>query len=384
MDTLNERIEYIDILRVVSMLSVVFLHTAAGSLRGMIGSPVWHFSNILTSIMSTSVPIFFMISGAVLMSSKKTLSLNITYKKRIPKILVPFIIWSIVAVAYYAAMNILSSGSIDWNMVTTKLRNLPAQPTTIHLWFMYALIPLYVLSPILKKLVDSLTNTLMLYMLAIWLVFSSVLPTLVQFLPVKYQSLLILNSSYNLNFMNGYLGYFLIGYYLMNYRKRISKKLLAGIIAADTAVIALGSWWKSIEAGSYSEFFKSYSKLFMLVLSIAIFLLVKELMADHRLRGLVSKGVQVLSPLSFGVYLVHNLIVDYTSRKIILSPAASVPMLLLSYFIILSFSLICIFILSSFKLTCFAFTGLPYKNACEACNIKYFWGRSSKLVPGKQ
>ena len=46
--TKKERIEYIDVLRVISMLSVVFMHTAAGSLRGNIGSLTWHVSNVLT------------------------------------------------------------------------------------------------------------------------------------------------------------------------------------------------------------------------------------------------------------------------------------------------------------------------------------------------
>ncbi len=377
----SSRIEYIDVLRVISMLSVVFLHTAAGSLRGNIGSPVWHFSNIFTSIMSTSVPIFFMISGAVLLSSNKTLSVQLTYKKRIPKILLPFLVWSIIAVIYYVATNFMASGSIDWKMIITKFRNLPAQPTTIHLWFMYALIPLYMLSPILKKLTDSLTGTLMLYLIALWLLFSSVLPTLVQFIPARYQSLFTLNASYNLNFMNGYLGYFLIGYFLMIYNKNISKRLLVGIIIADTAVITIGTWVKTIESGAYSELYKSYSRLFTLVLSIAVFLLAKELLTGHILPRLLSKLIQLLSSLSFGIYLVHNLVVDFAYRRLFFSPSPSIHMLILAYLTIGALSLIIIFILSSCKLTCFAFTGLSYKSACETANLKCLLGKLPHYIP---
>lgn len=376
------RVEYIDVLRVLSMLSVVFLHTAAGSLRGNIGSAVWHISNVLTSIMSISVPVFFMISGAMLMSSKKTLSIEFTYKKRISKMFIPFLVWSIAAIAYYQAPNLLHTGTIDWRAVAKKLVIMPSQAAAVHLWFMYALIPLYILSPILKKLVDTMTEDLVKYMLIIWLAFSSFLPTVASLAPVKFQPLLVLDPNYNLNIMNGYLGYFLIGYYLLNYGERISKKLLIGIIAVDTAVISLGSWWKTIETGSYSEIFKVYSRLFILILSIAVFLLAKELMAERRLPRTVSGILQVLSNTSFGVYLLHNLVVDFvSSHEVNLWPAGSIHTLFLSYFVILLISLACIIMLASCKLTCYAFTGMTYENACKTCNIQYFLNRLRRTVP---
>jgi surface polysaccharide O-acyltransferase-like enzyme len=165
------RIQYIDILRVLSMLSVVFLHTAAGSLRGNISSLTWHTANTLTSLMGISVPVFFMISGALLLSSEKTLSLEFTFKKRLPKVILPLITWSVTAVFYYALLNYIIHGSINWGMVTDKFQNITGRPVTVHLWFMYALIPLYLLSPVLKKLMDSMTGNLITFMLIIWVVF---------------------------------------------------------------------------------------------------------------------------------------------------------------------------------------------------------------------
>lgn len=372
----RSRIAYIDILRVLSALSVVFLHTAAGSLRENMGSTVWHVSNTLTGIMSISVPLFFMISGAMTMSSKKTLSIEYTYKKRVSKMLVPFLAWSLVAVVYFQALNLLFAGSIDWREAAKKLAYMPSQPTTVHLWFMYALIPLYLLSPILKKLVDAMTESLVKYIFVIWVVFSSVLPTAASFLPAKYQPMLRLNPEFNLNFMSGYLGYFLIGYYLFIYSRPVSKKLLVGIIAIDAAVISAGTWWKTTETGSYSEMFKSYSGLFVLILSIAVFLLAKEVMAEHQLPAPASWILQVLSLTSFGVYLVHNLGVHFVSAYIVnLWPASSISVLLLWYLAIVLASLACIILLASCRLTCFIFTGMPYKDACETCNIQYFLSR---------
>ncbi len=111
--TQSERVEYLDILRALSMLSVVFLHTVAGNLRANYGSAVWHLSNVLSSLVDTAVPLFFMISGALLLGSAKTLSLDYTLKKRVPRVLVPFVVWSLVYVAYYLAVSWKVNGAPD-------------------------------------------------------------------------------------------------------------------------------------------------------------------------------------------------------------------------------------------------------------------------------
>ncbi|MCX7924086.1 MAG: acyltransferase [Clostridia bacterium] len=381
----DEQIEYIDVLRIFSMLSVVFLHTAAGSLRGSIGSAVWHLSNISTAVMGTSVPVFFMISGALVLHSPKTLSIEYTWKKRLVKMFVPFVIWSLAAIVYFEVVRIGTADSIQWEAVIKKLKNAPSQATTIHLWFMYALIPLYILSPLLKKMLDALTSNLVKYLLLLWLVFSSIIPTLVSLMPIRFQPLLKLNPAYNLNFMSGYLGYFIAGYFLMAYGTRLSKKLLVGIITADTLIISMGTWIKTSQTGRYSELFKVYSHVFTLVLSISLFLLARELFRDRRLSNKVSGIVKFLSQISFGVYLLHNLVVDFVSRKVMEWPANSVGTLFVAYFIILFITIAFVILLASFKPTCFIFTGVSYTSACKTCNIQYFFRKIfSELSMKKQ
>lgn len=199
-------------------------HNAIQKQKNDKNSPTWHVSNILTAIMGTSVPLFFMISGALLLDSKKTLSIGLTLKNRLYKFFIPFLVWSMIAILYFEGVQFATTGDINTHLILTKLRNIPSQPTTVHLWFMYALIPLYILSPLLKRLVNTITKELAIYLLSLWVVFSSILPTIVMLAPQKFQSLFILNPAYNLNFMNGYLGYFIAGYYVFIYEKRVSKK----------------------------------------------------------------------------------------------------------------------------------------------------------------
>ncbi|MHB8061044.1 MAG: acyltransferase [Ruminiclostridium sp.] len=367
----NTYIQYIDVLRVLSMLSVVFLHTAAGSLRVNLGSHLWHFSNVFTAIMSTSVPIFFMLSGAMLLSNSKTASIAYTYKKRLPKALVPFIIWSLVAVAYYGIIGINSDGNISDAL--HRLKNIVNTPTTVHLWFMYALIPLYLLSPILKKLVDCMSMKLVKYCLFLWFTFSSLLPTLSSLVPSTIRPFFVINKEYSMNFLNGYIGYFLLGYYLLNYKNKMSIKMLSCIVVFDTAIISVGSWYKTMATGEYSEIFKVYSRAFVLILSISIFLLVKELLSKYPLKQLPINIVKFLSSLSFGVYLMHNLLIDALARVTTLIPVYSISRFLLSYAIVLIISFVCMVVVTSIKPTCYAFTGLTYKSACKSCNIQYIF-----------
>lgn len=67
MSALSRRRWDYDLLRVASMVGVVYLHTAAGALR-QLGTPLWHFSNLLSSLATAAVPLFFMLSGALLLS----------------------------------------------------------------------------------------------------------------------------------------------------------------------------------------------------------------------------------------------------------------------------------------------------------------------------
>lgn len=376
----NRRIEYIDVLRVLSMLAVVFLHTAAGSLRSGFNSCVWHFSNILTALLSVSVPVFFMISGALLLGSSKAFTVGSVYRKRLLKVFLPFILWSLLAVLYYALRDLFFLGGIDFGMLKERLAYMPTRPVMVHLWFMYVLIPIYILLPILKKLADSMDKKLLRYMLAIWLVFSVALPTVKSVIPAGYQSMLEAGQTFSLDFLGGYLGYFFLGYYLFKYKARVSKRLLVFIILVDTLFVSFATWYTTIHEGAYSEVFKEYTGLCTVVLAAAVFLLVKSFLKGTQMPRKAYVVLQFLSRLSFGVYLLHNIVIDLLGNWIALWPARSVITLLLSYFIVIFISLACIAVLASCRFTCFALTGLTYRQASETCNLRCI---ARKVFPGK-
>jgi surface polysaccharide O-acyltransferase-like enzyme len=373
LDASSGHIEYIDILRIFSMWSVVFLHSAAGLLRSDANSLAWSITNVLTGIMSTSVPIFFMISGALLLRSENTISIRYTFRKRLPKVLIPFLTWSFVAAFYYLVTIKMQQGYFDGAGLLRRLSRILVEPTTIHLWFMYALIPMYMIAPLLKKLVTDMNDGLKQYMVAIWLVFGSVVPTIVSFFPDNLAAYFNISNTYSLNFMGGFLGYFIVGYLLLCYKRESSVRFLAGVVVIDTVIISVGTWWRTTGSGVYDETFKTYPRFFVLILSVSFFLLAKEIFQNRLLSPRASAIIKFLSGLSFGVYLVHNLVIDLLAHTTLME-ARPVVILAANFVITIVIAHLVVIVLASSKWTSFIFTGLSYSNACRSCNMRYLGG----------
>ena len=376
----NKRVNftYIDILRIFSMFSVVGLHTVADNLRLYRLTTNWHFANAVTSLLSIAVPVFFMISGALILSSPKAISLRYTYKKRLTKILIPFIVWSLLAVLYYFLTGYYYYGR-ELNLEPTiyRLTHLLGQPVTIHLWFIYALVPLYIISPILKVLVDNMPEKITKYAIALWFIFSSVMLTVARLVNPEIKEMFMLSYSYNLNFMDGYIGYFLVGYYLHNTKKKFSPDLLLTVIVVCYTMIFGGTWLYQTMSENYFEGFKVYSGTFVLVMSVAVFLFVKQMCVNHEFKKGTLIRLKFFSSVSYMVYLVHNLLIHFMSVNewIVIDNIFNT---VLRFLVVCAVSVVLTVILGSTKITSYIFTGVDYKTACETFNLQYLLRRKTK------
>lgn len=127
----NKRIEYISLASVLSAIAVVYMHTNS-CFWDFSTSRYWITANMIESIFYFAVPIFFMISGAMLIDFNKRYSLKEFFKKRIKKTVIPFIIWSfiglIIEIYYIKSVNLSSvnityiiNGLINGNLVQVLL-----------------------------------------------------------------------------------------------------------------------------------------------------------------------------------------------------------------------------------------------------------------------
>ena len=375
---LNKKYAYIDVLRVISMFFVIGLHTVADNLRIKYFTANWHFANIVSSFMTVAVPVFFMISGAMILSSEKTDDIGYILKKRLPRLVIPFLIWSLTAIGYYFIKEFFydPEGIHYYDRVLWRLEHITTTPVTVHLWFVYALIPLYALSPFIRKLILNADKKLVEYFFWIWFLFSGVFPTLAAISPFL-KNICAQHYSFNLNLLSGYLGYFVLGYYLHNLEKSFKTKNLVLIFLGGVAATALLTVLYTDLGKGYFEGFKAYGGIITMITSASLFLIIKNVYAGKK----ESEAVKFFSAISYPVYLMHNLVISFMNINEWIEPS-DIFMTVLRFLSVAAVSVALSVLLGSTKLTSYIFTGNRYSDASRSFNSRYIF--SKKIKDGEQ
>ena len=349
------RLDY-DLLRVASMAAVVYLHTAADGLRQSEDLVLWHLSNLLSAAAVAAVPLFFMLSGALLLGSERTEDPVYLLRRRLPRVAVPGLCWSLLVIG---GVWLVQGGEA----ALLKLVNLPAISVITPYWFLYALIPMYLLSPLLKRLTDHMEERHWRYLLGLWVVVTLGLNQLSGFLPDPWYALLRENQTLNVSLLEGYLGYFLLGAWLERLEKPPSRRVLLAVALGSWAVIALGTWAIFLVTGSYGEQFATYRGIFAMALSASLFLLFRDLFRERR----SGRVTVLLSACSFGVYLAHPMAIELLQR--LPGGTLTVPGQLAVWLLALAGCVLGVVLVSSVPGLCFLVTGQRFRDACRESNL---------------
>lgn len=301
-----------DLLRIISMFMVIVIHVSNVYSRhfAVIASDDYLASLIYNTICRVSVPIFFMISGALLLDRNFDKQ---KYRKRITHIITLIIVWDII----YLVWEYFFSG-----ITRDHLYRLLWEPYRKHLWFLYTIVVLYILQPIMKWILAKSPKIVKIILLMIWfsISFCSVInPRLVSRL-----SIII------------YIGYFIIGKYLYDWIKTKSFKKYT-IVEVIIMIICFGmsiylNYKTSISKNAFYNLYFAYKTPFIVFSSLALFTLV----ITHYQKEKVEKEIEILSDVSLGVYLIHGIFLDIIKRFPILEMKAlfSIPLLALIIFIV--------------------------------------------------
>lgn len=114
------------------------------------------FGNVIQSIVRIALPMFVLISGALILNSKKEESLGIFYLKRLMKVALPLYIYSLIYLFVFKY-----DYSFDLFMPMNFLRaikQITGENVFFHLWFAYMILGIYLCAPFLKKMCHSLTD----------------------------------------------------------------------------------------------------------------------------------------------------------------------------------------------------------------------------------
>lgn len=315
----KDRIIYLDILRIIATIAVVAIHVSANNwYTTSPASYEWNVLNFYDSIVRWAVPIFVMISGALFLDNDRNIETKKLYTKNILRIITAFLFWSVI----YAGITV-STNRIEVFIQEIFLGH-------YHLWFLYMIIGLYMLTPILRKITEDKKTTE--YFLIVSIIFTIIIPTIFKH-PTLSQMTKILENI-DLNF--GYVTYFVLGYYLS--KLELSKKsriiiyissILGFLITIfGTAIISNN---KMIPTNIYNEYYPN-----VLLESIGVFVLIKNIKFDIKPKQ--ANMIKVLSKYSFGIYLVHDLILTELVKNglttLTFNPIISVPCIALIVYII--------------------------------------------------
>ena len=305
----NNRKINIDILRIFATIGVIVIHVTAPKWEAVsVDSMGYMVYTMWDSLVRWSVPIFVMISGALFLNPQKTLDVKKLYTKNIMRMVTAFVFWSAVYSAY-AYIGRMLKMEFPWKEIVLKFIRGEG-----HLWFIFMIVGLYMVTPLLKKMIE--TENLLKYFLVISFMFNIVLYTVIELLPLLitdefftsfFKALVTNYKKAGFNLILGYSFYFVLGQYLMSHK--ISKKMrlvLYGFGVAGVLVTFLLVMCHTKLTDRPQGAFFGYLSLPVAMQSVAVFVFFKNM--KWQPKGLVLKMILAVSKYSFGIYLVHLLV----------------------------------------------------------------------------
>ena len=289
---------WIDLVRVVAVFQVVLIHLSyVIFFKEPPLTPNWLAANFYDSFSRMGVPLFFMVSGYLLL--RKSESVPQFFRKRFFKVGIPTLFWT----AAYLLWSVPAYTSGTMNPVSVTLSMLKAIYTgnvEIHLWFLYVLIGIYLVVPILRVYISSASRRNLSYFLILWLLATSLIE-LVQRVGGIQTALVI-------PVVTGYVGYFVLGYFLAEVELTSRSRVMAiiGCVLA-IAVTYVGTNQLSAHAGPINDYFYSYFSPPVILASVFGFMLLKKLGQNM---GSAGRYARTASATAFGVYLIHIFVIE--------------------------------------------------------------------------
>ncbi|WP_161569638.1 acyltransferase [Veronia nyctiphanis] len=342
-NTINEdRVFYLDLLRTAAILGVIAIHvtgyfvTNYQTYEGI----TWWVANVINSSSRFSIPMFLMLSGALLLNGKVAENPLALVKRRVLKLGIPFMIWSLIYFVYKHQV----VGDTELSIVSF-VENLIVEFATngiySHLWFMYVILAVYLVSPFIHRAVYGASEKEIRYLLVIWFVVSILLFSIQQVYAhfndgFRYPLVII-----DIPLAARYAGYFILGFYLYRFDiKQAWRDLAIALGAASLLTTPIVTYALTIDAGRLVESFYSPFAVTNCLAAVAIFLLCKQRSWESlpdKLRTLIT----AMSAATFGIYFIHMMIQDFVMRYVDLGQSITmISFMLVNTFLILVLSFV--------------------------------------------
>lgn len=320
MENNKKYILYFDLLNIFACFAVVALHVN-GAVHTFAKTRNWVSCMFIEALFYFAVPVFFMLTGATLMNYRKRYGTGTFFKKRLLKTLVPFIIWSIIGICW----SIFYTKGLKISDINTPAKFISAVINCKGMgiyWFFPALFSVYLTIP-LFSLVDEDKRIgkkgIFTYLILVYIVLNVLLPFVCRLTGIQW------NSALNAVSCGGYVVWFLIGYLLAN--TDINKKFR--ILIYILGLIGFFMYFyltvqNSFKTGRFDKTYAGYMNIPAIFMGTAVFVLFKygkwNFIDKHEK---AVRFVRNLSSASFGVYLIHYYLKDFSIRHFGIDPRST-------------------------------------------------------------
>ncbi len=326
-------------MRVAAVVAVIVIHLSCNLVTAVKDprAPLWCYGNILESYARWCVPLFVMVSGRLLLGRRIPGALGAFYGRRLRRVGMPFLFWFFFYMAY-------GSWRLDRELpgAAELFERLWTLRGTFHLYFLPLILGLYAFTPAMgafRKFRLRTQWTIALLALAV----GSAVGAWGAWHGEAYNP--ITSIPYNIVTI----GLPFIGYYLAGYASRVweeGRRRVSGwpwvVFTAAGAATAFGTFFLAsvFETGGRTFYFYSYLSPPVVVMSLAAYPLavaVSERLAGHaRMGKRLERLVPALARGTFGVYLLHPLVIDLFGligvRWDTVTPFVGVPLLVAAVF----------------------------------------------------
>ncbi|MBR5877502.1 MAG: acyltransferase, partial [Alistipes sp.] len=237
----SNRIVWVDLLRLIAMIMVITAHcTDMYNARPQADPMAGFWGAFISSLMRPSVPLFAMMTGLLLLPVRE--SAKDFYRKRIPRVLIPMVLWSVIyyLIPWFTGVIGMDKSSISIMFpyvyepsqeLSESLSNIALIPFTFnfyttHMWYLYMLIGLYLFMPFFSAWVEKRDKTLTKIYLVLWGL-SLFLPFMSVYISKFVMGTCDWNAYSTLHYFAGFTGYLLLGHLMAKGNPIASRKIVA-------------------------------------------------------------------------------------------------------------------------------------------------------------
>jgi surface polysaccharide O-acyltransferase-like enzyme len=295
----------VDLIRTIAIVLVIMVHAAIEPhpvVQVMDQAEVfrWFTVNTYDAFATSSVPLFVMLSGALLLQPSKIEPVRVFLRKRLARLGLPFIFWG---TAYFAWRFWLNNEAISASAIVQGILTGPYY----HFWFLYMLFGLYLITPVLRIVTAHAERRLIRYFWVLLIFGTAVVP------------LLMLLSGFSVELklfaITGWIGYFMLGYYLVESWVRTSKLLFLWLTGFLLTIV--GTYAVTALVGGHSGlFFLDYLSATVFLASSSLFTLLSKVSPSNLEKSFprASKLIRFIGCSTLVIYLLHVMVLESLQR----------------------------------------------------------------------